>query len=134
MAKTFDAKGRSKHEGGYIKTPHYLFDCFAWRQISVNARCAWHEIMRLYNGSNNGTLAASSRWLADRLGVRKTCASEAIRELVTYGFLEIAKGSSFSAKKIASEYRLTHITCDATGTAPSKAFMRLNSPPTRTDG
>lgn len=125
-ARKHDATGRSLYEP-YIRTPNYLFDCFAWHQLSLTARCAWHELARLYNGSNNGRLAMSSRTLAERLNCSKSPAAYALQELITYGFVEIAKGSSFSAKKLATEYRLTHVRCDVSGAKGAKTFMRLQA-------
>ena len=116
--------GRSKHEG-YIKTPHYLFDCFAWTQLSVNAKCAWHEITRVYNGSNNKRLAMGARALGDKLNISRNTAWRALQELTTYGFIEVTKSSTFAKKRLSNEYRLTHLRCDLTGALPSKPFMKI---------
>jgi hypothetical protein len=128
MAK-HNKTGRSKFPGGsFIQTPHYLFDCFAWTQLSVTARCAWHEVVRKFNGSNNGRLAVSTRDLGERLRVSKDTAGRALKELVTYGFLAIMKQSSFNIKRLATEYRLTHLKCDVTGELSTKEFMRIGAP------
>jgi hypothetical protein len=116
--------GRSKHEGGYVKLPHYISDCFAWSQLSANARCSWLEFVRLYGGSNNGRLAMPVRKLADRLHTSKGTAANVIQELLTYGFIDLVKASTFAQKRLAAEYRLTHLPCNVTGEMPSKNFMR----------
>jgi hypothetical protein len=122
MGKT--DKGRSTPEP-YIKIPHYLFDSFAWSQLSVNARCAWTEIVRIFNGSNNGRLAMPARRLADRLRISKNTAERALHDLVTFGFIEVSKPSSFARKRLATEYRLTHWPCNVTKALPSKTFMKI---------
>jgi hypothetical protein len=127
MPKTHNKTGRSNGDGNFIKLPHYIFDCFAWSQLSPYARCAWLEFVRLYGGpgTNNGTLAMSSRRLAERLSVSKNCAARAIHQLITYGFLEVTRQSSFDRKRQSAEYRLTHLPCDLTGELPTRAFMKL---------
>ena len=129
-----DKTGRSKFEGNYIKLPHYIFDCWAWSQLSANARCAWTEIVRVYNGSNNGRLAVPVRELADTLHISKSEAARTLQELTTFGFIEIAKRSSFARKRLATEFRLTHLPCDLTGLLPPKTFMKIkpDSPTTGT--
>jgi hypothetical protein len=76
-------------------------------------------------GSNNGRIAMSARVLAKRLGVGPTTAARATRDLITYGFLEIAKSSSFSGKRRATEYLLTHFKDDITGDLPTRAFQNI---------
>jgi hypothetical protein len=124
MAKNVFQISRSKHEGNYIKLPHYISDCFAWSQLPPNARSAWLELVRLYCGSNNGRLAMPVRKLAERLHASRSSAARAIQELLTYGFIELAKASTFAQKRLAAEYRLTHLPCNVTGKLPSKNFMR----------
>jgi hypothetical protein len=138
VPKSHNATGRSLHKERYLDVPHYLLKSAHYKRLSPTARAAWIDIAALYNGRNNGSLAVGARWLADRLGVGKTCAAAAIRDLITHGFLEIAKASSFSAKRRATEYRLTHLKCDATGKLASRTFMNepagntSDSPPGRT--
>jgi hypothetical protein len=117
--------GRSGQRERFVALPHYIMETVAWGQLSVTARAAWLEFVRIHNGSNNGRLAMSSRVLGERLGVCKTAAAEAIKELVTFGFLEIARSSSFSGKRRATEYRLTHLKNDLTGELASRAFQNV---------
>ena len=113
--------GRSKHEGGFIKLPHYIFDCFAWEQLSPNARCAWLELTRVYNGSNNGRLAMPVRKLAESLRTCPNTAAAALRDLITYGFIDVTRHSTFARKRLATEYRLTHLPCNVTGDCRPKS-------------
>jgi hypothetical protein len=96
----------------------------AWRRLSGAAAKAWLEISLIENGGNNGRLALSCRAIGERTGLCKTAAADALRELVNAGFLECVKGSSFSQKKLAAEYRLTHVRCAVTGKAPTHDYRR----------
>ena len=89
-------------------------DTVAWGRLSVTARAAWLEYMRRHNGSNNGRIAMPERNLADRLGISRNTANRAIKELLTFGFIEVTRGASFAGKRIAVEYLLTHLPDDRT--------------------
>lgn len=119
--------GRSKGRERYIEVPTYLFDSHAWSCLGTVSQAAWLALMRQYYGSNNGRIVMSSRALGVSLNCSKTTAERAITRLQTYGFVEIAKRSSFARKRLATEYRMTHLRCDVTGDPPSKAFMRLKA-------
>jgi hypothetical protein len=122
MAKT-NRTGRSNKKDHYVALPHYIMDTFAWRRLSVTARAAWLEFVRVHNSYNNGKIAMSSRTLAEKLGV--STAARAIKELLTFGFMEITKASTFVIKRRAAEYRLTHLKDDITGELPSRAFQNI---------
>jgi hypothetical protein len=126
--------GRSERRDRFVAVPHYMMDTAAWRQLSVTARAAWLEFGRVHNGSNNGRLAMSSRLLGKRLGVCKTVAAIATKELVTLGFLDIARASSFSGKRRATEYRLTHLKDDITEAPPSRTFQNIGKTQTPDNG
>jgi hypothetical protein len=96
----------------------------AWRSLSGIAAKAWLEIGLMENGSNNGQIAVSARLLGEHIGSCKTTASMAIRELENAGFLVREKSSSFSQKKLAAEYRLTHVPCTVTGRPPTHDYRR----------
>jgi hypothetical protein len=120
-----DKTGRSKNEGRYVRLFDFMARTPAWRGLSGIAVKAWLDInLSAYNGSNNGKLAVPSRALGERIGVHHSAAARAIRELENAGFLRCIKASSFSKKRLAAEYRLTHLKCDITGDLPSKEFMR----------
>jgi hypothetical protein len=126
MHKRRKATGRSSKPSRFVQVPHWVLNAPMWKRLSPVERCAWIEVTAIYNGSNNGRLAVPVRRLADRLNVSQATASRALRTLVTLGFLELVKSSSFSKKsRKASEYRLTHLACDLTGKLPSKLFMHI---------
>lgn len=134
MARKHDAKGRSKGSlGSFVALQHYLLDSPAYRSLTPPVRCAYLEVAYLFNGSNNGRLAISSRRLAERLGVHKSTAGRALNVLTERGFIEVVVPSSFGCKlNRAAIYRLTAFRCDVTGKLPSKAFMKFPARESRT--
>jgi hypothetical protein len=119
--------GRSKGRDRYVEVPYYMMKCHAWRSLSVHSRAAWLELMTEYYGTNNGKIVMSTRMMGDKINCSQQTAWRAISQLITYGFVEISKASSFSKKRIATEYRMTHLKCDLTGELPTKTFMKLNT-------
>lgn len=124
MAKTAK-NGRSNKRDRFVALPHYIMDTFAWHRLSVTARAAWLEFVRVHNGCNNGKIAMPEITLGERLGASHDTAARAIRELLTFGFIEKIKAASFIGKRRAAEYRLTHIKDDITGELPSRAFQNI---------
>lgn len=116
--------GRSKGDPRHVRLYEYIERTEAWRGLSGTAAKAWLTIGLMHNGSNNGKIAVSSRELGERIGVHYTTAAKAIEELVNAGFLRRARASSFGLKRLAAEYRLTHLRDDVTGDPPSREFTR----------
>ena len=103
----------------------HMLDSMAWHRLSPLARAAYIEVARLYNGTNNGSIAMSSRRLAGLVPCNKDTAAKVLRELEDAGFIETAKLGVFARKsedRRASEYRLTCFRCDATSALPSRKF------------
>ncbi|MBV8848082.1 MAG: helix-turn-helix domain-containing protein, partial [Methylobacteriaceae bacterium] len=69
----------------FIKIPHYIVRSFAWSQLTPTDRATWLELAAIYNGSNNGSIAASTRILADRLNVGKSTVALSLRKLEMFG-------------------------------------------------
>jgi hypothetical protein len=95
-----------------------------WRSLSPVARSVFIELAAIYNGSNNGHLALSTRDAAERVRCSKDTAAKALADLIAKGFIEVCSRGHFDRKSPhASEYRLTLYSCDRTGGRASKAFM-----------
>jgi hypothetical protein len=123
MPKRHDHKGRSTTER-FVPLPHYMLRSAAWRSLSPVARCIFLELAAIYNGSNNGHLALSTRDSSERVRCSKDTAAKALADLIANGFVECCSRGHFDRKRPhASEYRLTLYTCDRTGGHASKAFM-----------
>jgi DNA-binding transcriptional MocR family regulator len=101
-----------------LESPAYL-------SLSCPARGVLVEIVRVYDGMNNGRLGMSVRTLTERCRIARGTARQALAELQDRGFIECVTKGSFNRKvQHASEWRLTWWECDVTGAMPSKDFMR----------
>tara|TARA_R110000824_G_scaffold399843_1_gene606005 strand:- start:94124 stop:94552 length:429 start_codon:yes stop_codon:yes gene_type:complete len=110
----------------FIALEGYMLNSPAWRSLSLNARCAFLELLSIYNGRNNGRIALSARSLADRLPISRATAARAFNELESKGFIEAVRKCAFNIKSgqaRATEWRLTIHFCDVTNERPSKRFM-----------
>ena len=116
--------GRSKGDAKHVRLYEFMERTDAWKNLSGNAAKAWLTIGLMHTGFNNGKIAISCRELGRRIGVHHTTAASAIRELVNAGFLRKTKSSDFGKKRLAAEYRLTHILNDITGERATRDFMR----------
>jgi hypothetical protein len=118
-----DKKGRGRGTGRFTQLHNYVLDSPAWRSLSLPARCALIEILRVYNGTNNGQLGMAVRYLAERLRCGKTTASRALEELEQKGFLGVQKVGVFG-RPMGSEYFVTMHRNNVNFEPPSNGFMR----------
>jgi DNA-binding transcriptional regulator YhcF (GntR family) len=125
MGRHDKATGRGKSER-FVRLPHFMLRSYAWSRLTPVERSVWIELAALYDGTNNGRIAASVRSIADRVNVSYPTVSRALQTLITLGFIELTHKSDFSSKqRIASEFRLTHLKCDRTGALAKSTFMNL---------
>jgi hypothetical protein len=118
-------KGRSKRTGHFVQLHTWMMATEAWRSLSPSSRVVYIEIVARYDGRNNGWLALSARDAASLCRINKDTAGKAFRELIDRGFIECVTPGGFTRKvRHATEWRLTHHLCDATGKAGSKAYMK----------
>lgn len=105
----------------------YILESPAWVGLSPPARAAVLELLRLYNGRNNGRIALSALGLSRRMPVSRATAARLLEELTERGFLAPLRKGGFNAKsgsRRATEWRLTWLRCDETSVLPTKEFMR----------
>lgn len=123
MAK-HNRKGRSTTVARFVMLPHWMMKSPAWRSLKPVDRVLYLEVAMLYNGSNNGRLALSTRDAAERCNAHRDTIGLAFRRLEAAGFIECATPGGFSRKtRHATEWRLTIEVCNLTGALASKAFM-----------
>jgi hypothetical protein len=79
-------KGR-KTSGGFMQIPYVVYDCPNFHGLSAHARRALLDVLRKYNGYNNGDLSLT--WTtAHRLGWRsRETLEKALAELVHFGMI-----------------------------------------------
>lgn len=122
-------KGRSKTGDRFVCLRHFLMDSPAWLSLTPGARVVYLELLRRYNGSNNGYLGLSARDAAHLCRLNKDTVTRVISELREKGFIELVTPGGFSYKaRHSAEYRLTAEICNRTGAPPSKAFMKWRPP------
>jgi Helix-turn-helix domain len=131
MSNKIARRARRTHHKGprYIQLFQYVLESPAYISLSSNARAALVDVIRGYNGSNNGKIILSVRQLAERMGCAINTAMRALQELVDKGFIEPRVKGAFSVKfRRASEWRLNDRRCDATGVLQSQAFLKWQDP------
>jgi hypothetical protein len=124
MTRKHNRTGRSTTER-FVLLPYYMLTSAAWRSLSPVARSIFVELALIYNGSNNGSIALSTRDAAERVRCSKDTAARGLLNLVERGFIRCRSRGHFDRKKRhASEYLLTFRPCDRSGERALKSFMR----------
>ena len=121
-------KGRGKER--YVSLRYWLLNAPAWKSLPGNARALYIELVRRYNGSNNGRIPYSVREAAQGLSISLHTASHLLRILQERGLIVCIKRGAFSLKttKEASEWQLTEYDCDHPVAHATKDFMRWQPP------
>ena len=117
--------GKYKRRGvaRFLSLPHQLLKSHAWHRLTPLQRCGYIEISQLYDGTNNGRLAMSTRRLAGLIPCSKN--SRILNELEDAGFIETVRMGHYTRKaeeRTATEYRLTDLKCDVTGELPTRKY------------
>ena len=106
--------GRNAGSTNFVMLDNYIFDCLAYRTMKPGPRALLWELIRLYNGSNNGRIGLGVRSAAQALGVSKDTAAGYFETLMKRGFIAVARSGGFNMKdpqsRRASEWRLTWAT------------------------
>lgn len=115
--------------GQWTGIPHVVMDSLAYRLLSINARAVLFEIVRKFNGYNNGTIGIGYREIAQRLN-RKGMhfIAPAIEELIDHGFLELTATQSWKDKRVR-EHRITFISTTGVGHRGNATNEYLNWTP-----
>ena len=104
-------KRRSKYpvlRGGHIAMPHHVWDSPAMRDSDATSRVIFLEIIRRFNGFNNGKISLSVREAAEKANVSIATSNKKIHNLVKLGFIIITKNSGFNMKgRTAREFEIT---------------------------
>lgn len=101
--------------GAWVGIPHVVLDSAAYRDLGLMARAVLVELVRRFNGYNNGDIAASFDQLSECLSnTNRRAISAAIVELFEHGMVEIVAGADRLHHK-ARRYRLTFVTTGRPG-------------------
>lgn len=119
--KRYQADHRADTKGGALSgLPHVVVDSPAYLALSPFDRCVLGEILRRFNGYNNGSIALSYEELGDRLRGSNRARpnngrlARSIVALIDHGLLAEPTPGSWLQRR-AREYRLTFI---SSGKAP----------------
>lgn len=81
------------------------------------------ELIDKYNGHNNGMIGFGNREAGAALNKERDTGWRALSMLMDRGFIVVTSDSTFNQKKLAREWRLTHLPDDRTGHKATKEFM-----------
>lgn len=104
-------KGRSTGAAPFLMMPQWMFDSPAYRSLKPGPRALLFELIRRFNGGNNGRVGFGQREMSTALNIasRETGAGY-VRELEAKGFIAVAQRGGFNVKaadRRASEWNLT---------------------------
>lgn len=101
----------------FVQLPHHLLAEWHRLRLSSGARALHVELIRRYNGSNNGKVYLPSREAAELLDVSRNTVGRYCRELAACGFIVETRGACLGTegKGRSAEWRLTHLPCDGRG-------------------
>ena len=95
--------------GRWVGIPAIVIDSLAYRNLSLWARAILVEVVREFNGYNNGQIAISFAQLTERLGnTNRSKISKAFAELVEHGLVDVETDGDWKQRH-AREYRLTFV-------------------------
>ena len=86
-------KGRSSEQ--FVRLPHRYLNSTAWKDLSPGAAMILIEIIRRYNGSNNGEMSLSCREAAKVAHCGKGTAGKKLCELMAHGWIKPSYKSCF---------------------------------------
>lgn len=109
--------------GRFMAVPNHIWDSPAMRDCDAKSRVVFLEILRRYDGYNNGHIPLSVREAAQKVNISKGTANNKIHELVKVGLINITKNSGFNMKgRTSREYEITFHPCDK---RPAKNTFKL---------
>ena len=130
---SIDATGRTKGSERFVQIPHYMLNCPAWASLSGNTTKVFVDLLKRFNGYNNGVIHDGVREAA-KIGIGKNICARALQKLEQKGFIRCIRDPSFDLK--TRESREWAITDRKFGdNLPTKDFMKwgcenLNHGPT----
>jgi hypothetical protein len=92
----------------HIRLYYELLNSAAYLALTCPARCLLVELLKLFNGKNNGKIAMGMREAAAQIHCGKDTAHCRFDELCAKGFIKLAKAGWFSSKgSHASKWTIT---------------------------
>lgn len=106
----------------FVQLYYWIMDTSAYQNLSCGARSLLLELLKEYNGFNNGSVYLSHRDAAKRLSCNKGTVGSYFADLRDKGFIVITRGHTLGAdgKGEATHYALTMESLD--GNPPTNEF------------
>ena len=113
--------------------PEWMMNTQAWKSLKPQDRAVYIEVLRRFNGTNNGRLSISNRQAATACKISKDTACKCFQRLIEKGFIEIKTKSAFNVKTSrATEYAITIQGVD--GRPATKNFASWRPPVKKKNG
>lgn len=120
---------RDKNGNGpsFLKMDTWMFDRTAYRALGLGARALLWELIRKFNGYNNGYLHLSQRLAAQRLGCNRNTVGRYYKQLEAAGFIKKTRGHYLGPVGTgqAAHWALTHLPVDG---KPATMDFKTKSP------
>ena len=128
----FKQKGRME-SGSFSALPHIVQESANWAQCSPMSIKLLMDLLSQFKGSNNGDLCAALRILKPKGWTRGETISNALRELIHYGMIEMTRqGGLHRASLFAVTWKpIDHCNgkLEVKATNVASALWKLTKPP-----
>ena len=107
-------KDKRGNTASFSKLDNWIFEHRAYRRLSLPARALMWELIRVFNGHNNGRLFLAHRKAAERLGCHRNSVGKYYDELEAAGFVRKTRDHCLGSAGIgqAKHWALTHFGVD----------------------
>jgi hypothetical protein len=103
----------------FVKLPYWLMDLPNWQRLKGSSVSVYLQLLRHYDGQNNGRVFLSVRDASALCGINKETAAAAFGQLEDEGLIENMRSYSASrTQRLAPEWWFTHLPCNVTGQFP----------------
>lgn len=102
----------------FLRVINAIYDHPAWKELSADARCILLELIRRYNGRNNGFITLSCREAAAIFHGGKGTAQTRLSELQAHGLVKIVNKGVYQNRH-ATTWLLTFETDDRNSHRPT---------------
>jgi hypothetical protein len=112
-------KGIIETRERFVKLTYDMLNSAAWQFLRPNSVLVYIQILKRFNGHNNGRISMSLNEAATAVKAGKQTVKAAVDQLVEYGFIKIIKKGYFTGRK-ATEYAITDFRLD--GRSPTREW------------
>lgn len=100
-------KHKRSSSGRFVMLPYYILNSESFRAMSPKAVRIYIEILRRYNGQNNGEISLSCREAGKVAQCSAETAGKCLKELDVHGFIKPTRTGIFTVR-LATTYRIRY--------------------------